>query len=272
MKRGSAAGSGRDARRKARDRRTAPNLPRFDVHPRTRGRRSSLTTNTPVAALPSPYLMEEPPTSHGRVLLAKAFEHYCTLEWGLIGPDIACAFDGTGGSMDQARVRMTARTVGQVLARGAVRAWARPIGGGEPVLLRASTWELDDFTRRFASSALDPTRPFDAATAPTHWIFVDLDDWNALLVALVGEPSATRPRARLATPPPQEAVVEASPRPAADEDRLVRLPELKRRTGLSRSSIYRRMEDGRFPSTVPMSGNVAAWRESEVAEWLSNPR
>jgi len=32
------------------------------------------------------------------------------------------------------------------------------------------------------------------------------------------------------------------------------------------------MEAGRFPPTVPMSGNIAVWRESELEAWLAGPR
>ena len=50
------------------------------------------------------------------------------------------------------------------------------------------------------------------------------------------------------------------------------MPELERRTGLSRATIYRRIEQGRFPRRIPMDGNISSWWESDVAEWLANPR
>lgn len=54
-------------------------------------------------------------------------------------------------------------------------------------------------------------------------------------------------------------------------DRLLRLPEVKRRTGLSRATIYRRMGVGRLPGNVPLSGNVTALREADVAAWIRDP-
>ena len=42
--------------------------------------------------------------------------------------------------------------------------------------------------------------------------------------------------------------------------RLVRLPEVKDRTGLSRTSIYRKMEAGEFPKAIKLSANAIAWR------------
>lgn len=52
---------------------------------------------------------------------------------------------------------------------------------------------------------------------------------------------------------------------------LVRLPEILRRTGLSRPTIYRRMAVGQFPQRVPLGGNSVAWYEGQIAEWLANP-
>lgn len=51
---------------------------------------------------------------------------------------------------------------------------------------------------------------------------------------------------------------------------FLRLPEVKRRVALSRSTIYERMRDGRFPHPVDLSGNgrAKAWVESEINEWI----
>jgi prophage regulatory protein len=52
--------------------------------------------------------------------------------------------------------------------------------------------------------------------------------------------------------------------------RLLRLPEVQRLTGLSRSSIYERMGDGTFPQSVPLgSGSAVAWIESELRSWIA---
>lgn len=227
----------------------------------------------------SPYRLENPPTSNGRLFLARAFEHWCALHFGYSGEEIAAAFSGDGPTGIAADVRMAARVIGEALARGIVRAWARSIGGGEPAELRASNWELDSFDDRFATGAIDPKRPFDPLAEPTSWIFVDMDGWNALVEASVAEfVRPTRARTLRLGPgaPVEESVSDATgrtgPAQSGDEERLVRLPEIKRRTGMSRSTVYRRMAGGKFPECVPMSGNMAAWRESEVAAWLADPR
>lgn len=50
---------------------------------------------------------------------------------------------------------------------------------------------------------------------------------------------------------------------------ILRLPEVKARTGLSRSTIYLRVTDGNFPQPVSLGGRAVGWIEAEVDEWLT---
>ena len=50
--------------------------------------------------------------------------------------------------------------------------------------------------------------------------------------------------------------------------RFLRLPEVLARTGLSRSTIYVRLEQGRFPRPISLGGRAVGWIESEVQEWI----
>ena len=50
--------------------------------------------------------------------------------------------------------------------------------------------------------------------------------------------------------------------------RILRLPEVVARTGLSRSTIYARLEQGRFPRPVALGGRAVGWIESEIDEWI----
>ncbi len=50
--------------------------------------------------------------------------------------------------------------------------------------------------------------------------------------------------------------------------RFLRLPEVLARTGLSRSTIYVRMAQGRFPRPVSLGGRAVGWIESELDEWM----
>ena len=51
-------------------------------------------------------------------------------------------------------------------------------------------------------------------------------------------------------------------------ERLLRLPEVMRRVGYSRPSIYRKMNSAEFPSAVNLGGRAVAWLESEIEAWI----
>ena len=50
---------------------------------------------------------------------------------------------------------------------------------------------------------------------------------------------------------------------------IVRLPTVKGRTGLSRSTIYLRVSQGTFPAPVSLGGRAVGWIESEVDAWIA---
>lgn len=52
------------------------------------------------------------------------------------------------------------------------------------------------------------------------------------------------------------------------QPRLLRFPDVRVRTGLSRSTIWRLERQGQFPRHRRVSSNVVAWLESEVSEWI----
>jgi prophage regulatory protein len=54
-------------------------------------------------------------------------------------------------------------------------------------------------------------------------------------------------------------------------DRILRLPAVLNRTGLSRSTLYRKMGNGSFPKNVAISVRCTGWRESAVNSWIRNP-
>jgi prophage regulatory protein len=51
---------------------------------------------------------------------------------------------------------------------------------------------------------------------------------------------------------------------------ILRLPEVKRSTGLSRSTIYLRIAEGKFPKPVCLGGRAVGWLAQEVQDWLQN--
>lgn len=51
--------------------------------------------------------------------------------------------------------------------------------------------------------------------------------------------------------------------------RLLRLSEVRHLTGLSQSSLYAEMQAGRFPRPLKLTRRSVAWRENQIAEWIS---
>ncbi|WP_052329386.1 helix-turn-helix transcriptional regulator [Dyella ginsengisoli] len=53
---------------------------------------------------------------------------------------------------------------------------------------------------------------------------------------------------------------------------LLRMPEVIRRTGLRRSSIYDAMKRGDFPKSVPLTSTARAWHSDEIDAWIAERR
>lgn len=51
---------------------------------------------------------------------------------------------------------------------------------------------------------------------------------------------------------------------------LERLPQVKARTGLSRSEIYRRIAAGDFPQPVKIGQRSTAFNAAEVDRWIAD--
>jgi len=49
---------------------------------------------------------------------------------------------------------------------------------------------------------------------------------------------------------------------------ILRLPAVKARTGLSRSTIYLRVSEGTFPAPVSLGDRAVGWIEAEIQDWL----
>ncbi|RRQ21971.1 helix-turn-helix transcriptional regulator [Thiohalobacter thiocyanaticus] len=50
---------------------------------------------------------------------------------------------------------------------------------------------------------------------------------------------------------------------------VLRLPVVKARTGLSRSTIYLRVNEGTFPKPISLGARAVGWLESEIEDWLT---
>lgn len=62
---------------------------------------------------------------------------------------------------------------------------------------------------------------------------------------------------------PSEAQLDANP---IDTQRL---PKVKERTGLGRSTIYRMMALGQFPRSLQLTARAVGWRRADIDAWLA---
>jgi len=57
----------------------------------------------------------------------------------------------------------------------------------------------------------------------------------------------------------------------ASSNSFVRLPQVLKETGLSRATLYRKVQDGTFPRQVRIAQRCVGWRRSAIEQWLANP-
>ena len=51
--------------------------------------------------------------------------------------------------------------------------------------------------------------------------------------------------------------------------RILHLPQVIERTGLSRTSIYMAISEGRFPKPIHLTERAVGWIDSEIDDWIS---
>jgi prophage regulatory protein len=49
---------------------------------------------------------------------------------------------------------------------------------------------------------------------------------------------------------------------------ILRLPEVKARTGLSRSAVYAQIAEGTFPKAIPIGKRSVGWNSLEIQSWI----
>ena len=50
---------------------------------------------------------------------------------------------------------------------------------------------------------------------------------------------------------------------------LIRLPEVRRRVPVGKSTIYEWIKRGIFPRPLNLGGNIVAWREADIDQWIA---
>jgi prophage regulatory protein len=51
---------------------------------------------------------------------------------------------------------------------------------------------------------------------------------------------------------------------------ILRRKQVEARTGLSRSSIYKMMDEGTFPKQVSLGARAVGWFENQIDQWLES--
>lgn len=54
------------------------------------------------------------------------------------------------------------------------------------------------------------------------------------------------------------------------QERLLRHRQVEEITGMSRTSIYKMMQDGTFPRAVRIGPSAVRWRASDIAAWVDS--
>ncbi|KVW82999.1 helix-turn-helix transcriptional regulator [Burkholderia cepacia] len=52
---------------------------------------------------------------------------------------------------------------------------------------------------------------------------------------------------------------------------ILRRRQVEQCTGLSRSTIYKRMRDGTFPPAIALGGRMVGWRAADIEQFLADP-
>ena len=58
----------------------------------------------------------------------------------------------------------------------------------------------------------------------------------------------------------------------ARQQRILRLPEVKAKTGFGRSTIYALMANGEFPRSIRIGARAVGWLESDIDQWIETRR
>ena len=51
-------------------------------------------------------------------------------------------------------------------------------------------------------------------------------------------------------------------------ERFLRIPEIVPRTGMSKTTVYNRINQEFFPKQIPIGANLVVWLERDIQEWM----
>jgi predicted DNA-binding transcriptional regulator AlpA len=237
----------------------------------------------------SPYDGRQDLASVGRVSLVKAFADVVRVRLGTEPYELSSVFaapsDDAENDCEKDLVALQSRYFIDDFLSGAMMSFARPIGGGEAVPMPASMWELDDCLLRFATGAFNLERWVDTDTEPTHYIFVDRQQFEKLLMSLPTDDTLSDYQMQYLADPrhairqrEQSKQTPGAPLPIIDspdlphshvssQDRLLGLASVMEVCGYKKSKIYDMVQKGQFPKQTG-DGGKALWSAHEIYQWV----
>jgi len=52
--------------------------------------------------------------------------------------------------------------------------------------------------------------------------------------------------------------------------RFIRIPDVIKKTGLAKSTIWLWVKEGRFPKPIKLSPRVTVWEEADINKWMNS--
>ena len=63
-----------------------------------------------------------------------------------------------------------------------------------------------------------------------------------------------------------------TPRHGQKRDVILRMPEVSKITGLSRTTVWRYEKEGIFPARIALGGGSVGWYQSDIDQWINSRR
>jgi prophage regulatory protein len=101
-----------------------------------------------------------------------------------------------------------------------------------------------------------------------QWAVQEIERLRARVVPPPIERRGVQVAASVERPPVPKSATEQWPVTSISPHQLLRLAEVSKMIGLSRSAIYQMIERGRFPAGVHVGTRARRWRMGDVGAWL----
>lgn len=233
----------------------------------------------------TPYLEQHHPQSASGITLVEAYTQLSGTRWGAEAGDIYRTFveyqddDGEEGASICA-LTLVRKMMTEAFLTGSITTFARPLKGGIPEQIPPSLWEIDDPVQRFSTGCFNLPEWANPDAELTHRIFVDQKELKRHIDDLYTQDEVSRlvdgkrvardnPRTQSQTDEQSQAETTVLEAQSQTETHIIRLPAVQKLTGISRTTIYQKMNQGCFPEKVKLGPRGSGWFEHEVIAWMN---